>query len=115
METGSDAAIYDFHDTLRTGSIKVIANKKELTLSPGKEILLTRNSSSEFADSKSRQCPWLSQYRSTDVGGGIRAYVCDFSIAHGLTNVPIMRSLLVSKIPLKEKQRTKCLKMPLFC
>jgi hypothetical protein len=42
METGADSAIYDCHDNVRTGRIKVEVNGKKIVLAPGTQILLTR-------------------------------------------------------------------------
>ncbi len=96
METGNDAAIYDLHDNIHTGYIKVNANKKSLTLTPGTEILLTRNNTASFDTLNPGTTIGYRNVRSSDLGGGIKAYICDFSIAHGLNNVPTMRSLLTS-------------------
>ncbi len=110
METGSDAAIYDLHDSLHTGPIKVMANKKELTLSPGKELLLTRNSTADFTDLNPGNALGYRNIGSRDLGEGIKAYVCDFSIAEGLTNIPVIHSLLVSNNPSQRKAARRMLR-----
>ena len=103
METGNDAAIYDLHDTLRTGRIKVVANGKELALAPGTEVLLTKNASAKFNSLNPGKTIGYRNVRAADVGQGIKAYVCDFSIAHGMTNVPVIRNLLKSDDPAHKK------------
>ncbi len=96
METGNDAAIYDLHDDIHTGYIKVNANKKELTLAPGTEVLLTRNNTADFNQLNPCTTIGYRNVKSSELGGGIKAFVCDFSIAHGLSSVPAIRSLLRS-------------------
>ncbi len=109
-ETGSDAAIYDYHDTLRTGAIKVKVNEKELVLAPGKELLLTRNSTADFAELNPGNKLAYRNIGSTDLGNGIKGYICDFSIPHGLTNVPVIHSLLVSHERVHKKVAHQMLK-----
>ena len=96
METGNDVAIYDLHDTIHTGSVKVTVNKKEFTLAPGKELLLTRNQSAKFAELNPGNELGYRNVTSSNLGSGIKAYICDFSIAHGITNVPVINNLLLS-------------------
>ena len=110
METGNDAAIYDLHDTLHTGSIKAIVNQKELTLAPGKELLLTRNNNADFSELNPGNSLGYRNVGSTDLGNGIKAYVCDFSIAHGVTNVRVIHNLLLSQESAHKKAAHQMLK-----
>ena len=110
METGNDCAIYDLHDTLHTGSIKVVANQKELTLAPGKELLLTRNSNADFSEVNPGKGIGYRNVGANDLGNGIKAYVCDFSIAHGIANVPVIHNLLLSHDPAHKKAAHQMLK-----
>lgn len=103
METGADAAIYDLHDSPFTGYVKIVANKKELTLSPGKEVLLTRNATASFESLNPGRQFGYRNLRSSDLGEGIKAYVADFSIAHGLSNVAVINSLVKSNDPAQRK------------
>jgi hypothetical protein len=103
METGADAAIYDLHDNVYTGSVKVVANNKTFTLSPGTEILLTRNSTANFESLNPGNALGYRNVRSSDLGGGIKMFVSEFSIANGVSNIPVARSLL--KSPLKEQRK----------
>jgi len=95
-ETGSDAAIYDYHDTLHTGAIKVTVNKRNVFLAPGKELLLTRNTTADFTELNPGNKLAYRNVGSTDFGSGIKGFVSDFSIPHGLTNVPVIHNLLIS-------------------
>ncbi len=78
METGADVAIYDLHDNLLTGSVKVIVNNRQFTLSPGKEILLTRNNNESFDVLNPGKEIAYRSVRATDLGTGIKAYIADF-------------------------------------
>jgi hypothetical protein len=110
METGSDTAIYDLHDTLHTGSIKIEANGKQIVLSPGKEVLLTKTSGADFASLNPGKSIGYRHVQSATMGDGITAFVCDFSIAHGVATVPIIRNLLVSNDPSRRNTASKMIK-----
>jgi len=110
METGNDCAIYDLHDTVQSGPIKVMVNHKELTLAPGKELLLTRNSNADFSELNLGKSLGYRNVGSSDLGNGIKAYVCDFSIAHGVTNVPVIHNLLLSQDRTHKKAAHQMLK-----
>ncbi len=110
METGNDAAVYDLHDSLHSGPIKVLVNNKEIVLAPGKELLLTRNNTGDFASLNPGNHLGYRNVIATDLGNGIKGYVCDFSIAHGLTTVPVMHNLLVSNDPAQRKTARSLLK-----
>jgi hypothetical protein len=97
METGADSAIYDLHDTMQTGPIRVVANNKTLTLGPGQQVLLTRNMNATFAELNPGSVVGYRNVRSTDMGSGIKSYICEFSIPHGLNNVEVINGLLYSK------------------
>ena len=102
-ETGADGVVCDFHDNLCTGSVKVIANNKELTLSPGTQVLLTRNSTADFESLNPCNALGCRNIRSSDVGGGIKVFVCDFSISKGIASIPVIHNLLKSQDPGQRK------------
>jgi hypothetical protein len=108
--TTGHCAIYDMHDTIHTGAIKVSVNKKELTLAPGKELLLTRDYNADFADLNPAKALGYCNVGSIDLGNGIKAFVCDFSITHGIVNVPVVHNLVLSKDPLQRKVARQMLK-----
>ena len=99
METGNDAAIYDLHDSLHTGVIKVVANGKEIALTPGRQILLTRNGSADFRALNPGNALGYRHVSATEVGAGIKAYLCDFSIPQAMANVNVIGQLLKSNSP----------------
>ena len=110
METGNDVAVYDLHDDLRTGSIKVITNGKEMALAPGTQVLLSRNGKANFESLNPGNAIAYRNVKVSDMGAGVKAYVCDFSIVHGLSNVPVIRRLLVSGDPAQRRAAWKLIK-----
>jgi hypothetical protein len=110
METGNDAAVYDLHDSLQTGKIKVVANGKELTLSPGTEVLMTRNNTANFETLNPGVSIGVRNIREKDMGAGIKAYIADFSLAGSMMNVPVIHSLLKSDNHNHKKAADKMLK-----
>jgi len=111
METGADVAIYDFHHSHSTGPVKVLVNNKPFMLSPGTQMLLTRNLTASF-DSLNPGGENIAyrNVRSGDASEGIKTYICDFSIAHGLTNVQVIHQLLFSKDPAQQRVAHNLLK-----
>ncbi len=99
METGHDVAIYDLHDNLATGYIKVNVNNKVLTLSPGTQLLLTRNNEEDFESLNPGYEIGYLNVQKRDMGDGIYAYVCRFPIASAISNVRIIHDLLASNDP----------------
>ncbi len=110
METGADSAIYDMHDSLATGPIRVVANNKTITMGPGQQILLTRNLKASFAELNPGSVVGYRNIRSAELGGGIKSFVCDFSIPHGLNNVKVIHGLLYSQEPKHQKLVRQMLK-----
>jgi hypothetical protein len=73
--------------------------------------LLTRNvAATDFASLNLDDSIAYRNVRSGDVGEGIKAYICEFSIAHAMTNVELIRSLLFSKDPRQQKMAGRMLK-----
>jgi hypothetical protein len=88
---------HDLHDSISSGPVKVIVNKKEIAMGPGTQILLTRNQTASFESLNPRSCVGYRRVKSSDLGGGIKSFVCDFSIAHSLSNMEVLHSLLYSQ------------------
>ncbi|MBY0357257.1 MAG: hypothetical protein K2W82_04580 [Candidatus Obscuribacterales bacterium] len=109
METGNDAAVYDLHDSINA-PVKITANGKEMTLSPGTQVLMTRDSKGSFEALNPGSSIGTRNVRSKDLGGGIKAYIADFSISGGVMNVGVIRSLLKSDNPEHHKAAMKMLK-----
>lgn len=109
METGNDAAVYDLHDSANN-PVKVLVNNKEMTLSPGKQILLTRDSKASFNALNPGNNIGTRNVSDKDMGQGIKAYIADFTILGGISNVQVMRELLKSNNPEHVKAAHKMLK-----
>ncbi|MBX9572647.1 MAG: hypothetical protein K2X77_27375 [Candidatus Obscuribacterales bacterium] len=115
METGADVAIFDFHDSGSTGPVKVEAGNKPFTLSPGMQLLLTRSSEGSFNKlNPAHGAIGTRRLRHASLGDGTRAYVCDFSIPHGINNVEVIRNLVRSKDPQHQKSVNRMLKNALI-
>jgi hypothetical protein len=110
MDTGKETAIYDFHDSMTTGGIKVVANGKQFRLSPGKQMVLVKDGSNDFDSLNPGKTIGYRNVQSSELGDGTKAFVCDFSIARGLMNVPIMRNLLRSENSNQRKIAWKMIK-----
>jgi hypothetical protein len=79
-------------------------------MTPGSEILLTRNSTAAFEELNPGRALGYRKIHSSDMGEGIKAFVADFSIADGLQNVPAVHNLLTSKEPAQRKAAWKMIK-----
>lgn len=109
METGNDVAIYDLHDR-KGASVTVVANNRKLSLGPGKECLLSRNLNAGFETlNPGGQSIGYCNVNDQNLGGGIRAFTCEFSIVGGIASVPILRNLLQSNDPVQTKAAHKML------
>ncbi|MBX9572653.1 MAG: hypothetical protein K2X77_27405 [Candidatus Obscuribacterales bacterium] len=115
METGADVAIFDFHDSGSTGPVKVDASNKPFILSPGMQVLLTKDPTKGFNQlNPADGAIGYRHLRHTSLGEGTRAYVCDFSIPHGINNVEVIRHLVRSKDPRHKKSVNQILKNALI-
>jgi hypothetical protein len=110
METGKETAIYDFHDSMMTGGIKVVANGKQFMLSPGKQMVLVKDGSNDFDSLNPGKTIGYRNVQSSELGDGTKAFICDFSIAHGLMNVPIIHNMLRSDSSSQRKIAWKMIK-----
>lgn len=109
METGNDAAVYDLHDSMNN-PVTVLVNGKEMALSPGKQVLLTRDSKAAFEALNPGSNIGTRNVSEKNMGMGIKAYIADFTISGGMTNVTVMRNLLKSDNPEHLKAAHKMLK-----
>jgi len=96
METGNDMAVYDLQDTYK-GAVRVIAGKKEIVLTPGKQVVLTRKPDAKFDEVNPGSRIAYRNVRSEDVGDGVRAFAAEFSIPSAMTRVEPLRQMLISK------------------
>jgi hypothetical protein len=110
VATKESTAIYDLHDSLSNGRITVLTEKRKLALSPGTELLLSRNESANPSELKPLGSIGPRSPKSLEVGNNVRALISDFSIADEMATVPIVRSLLTATDPLQKRAATSIIK-----
>ncbi len=109
METGHDVAVYDLHDT-HHGAVRVAAGNQTIILHPGQQVVLTRNSTADFEKINPGGKISYRHSRSQDVGGGIKAFLADFSVPTALSNVAPLKQMLSSTNPSDRKIAHQLLK-----
>jgi hypothetical protein len=104
MKSQQDVAIYNFDQSLRGKAVTVLVNGKRFTLSPGVELLLTKNTATDFAAlNPDGGRIGYRNIQSSDVGNGIKAYVAEFSIPNAFRNLEVIHKLLSSTDPRDQK------------
>jgi hypothetical protein len=109
IETGHDVAVYDMHDG-HHGSVKVQVGKKLITLTPGKQLVLTRDLAADFDRVNPGSRIAYRGVHGEVVAEGIKAYAADFSIPSIMMNVAPLKRMLASDIPSERRQAHKLLK-----
>ena len=102
MANGDDLAIYDLHDSFSAG-IKVTAGKKEISLSPGTQVVLTRSGRHTFDEVNPGSVIACRQIKSFDVGGNMKAFTCEFSLTSAIASVRPLQQMLTSSNPRHRK------------
>jgi hypothetical protein len=96
VHNGASVAVYDLHDSVRSGRIKVVAGNKELSLSPGSQAVLSKDQTASFDSLNAGNTIAYSNVREGKLGAGTKIFVADFSIPHGLASISVVRNLLES-------------------
>ncbi len=109
IETGHDVAVYDMQDG-HHGSVKVQVGKKLITLTPGKQLVLTRELASDFNQINPGKRIACRGVRGEVLAEGIKAYAADFSIPSIMMNVAPVKRLLASDTPSERRQAHRLLK-----
>jgi hypothetical protein len=109
MARKADVAIFDFHDNGTTGSVSVTMNDKDVTLTPGMELVLTPATTFEPTNRANEFIPYRN-VRLAAHGATVNAYLCDFSIPNGVVNIGFLRDMLDSKDPKQRKLARSILK-----
>jgi hypothetical protein len=109
METGHDVAVYNLHDT-HAGGVKVNVGGKQITVSPGTSVVLTRQDKADF--SKVNPGVTIGHRNPVPVamGEGVKAYYSEFSITSALYTVAPLRQMLASKSSGDRKAAQRMLK-----
>ena len=98
VETGHDVAIFDLADK-KNGSVKVVNEKRQLELLPGKGVILTRNMSSSFDKINPTKDIAYRNLQSFNFGEGVKAHAVDISILTAMSNVVALRKIKNSDNP----------------
>jgi hypothetical protein len=96
METGHDVAVYNLHDT-HAGGVKVNVGGKQITVSPGTSVVLTRQDKADFSKVNPGVTIGHRNPVPVPMGDGIKAYYSEFSITSALYTVAPLRQMLASK------------------
>jgi hypothetical protein len=103
VQVGDNVAIFDIHDA-NASSVKMTVNKEEVSLSPGTEALITNNNKADFESLSFNDQIAYRNLRSHEVSANsndenAKVFLCDFSLATAIKNVPAINHLLKSSDP----------------
>ncbi|MBX9880228.1 MAG: hypothetical protein K2Y22_17350 [Candidatus Obscuribacterales bacterium] len=102
METGNDVAVFDISDGPK-GRVRVKSGNKIITMSPGKQVVLTRQLDADFDKINPSKLIGYKNPKSQLVADDIRAYSADFSLPSVMMSVAPMKRLLTSDSPADRK------------
>ncbi len=109
IETGHDVAVFDMHDG-KKGPVRVRAGKQMITLSPGKQLVLTRQLEADFDAINPEKLIAHRNVKTVATSEGIRIYSADFSLPSMMMNVSPIKRMLASDNPAERRQARKLLK-----
>ena len=109
IETGHDVAVFDMHDG-KKGPVRVRAGKQMITLSPGKQLVLTRQLEADFDAINPEKLIAHRNVQTVAITEGIRIYSADFSLPSMMMNVSPIKRMLASDNPAERRQARKLLK-----
>jgi hypothetical protein len=110
MKTADDVAVFDLHQS-KQSAVHIVAEKKLITLDPGRLVVLTKQSARDFERTVGPY-RWIGYRnpREEDINSEIKAFGMDFSIPSALTNVIPLKNLLASSNRLDRLTLDKVLK-----
>ncbi len=94
-ETGADVAILNLDD-VRKGAVRVVAGDGVLTLQPGKQLVLTRDTAPSFERVNPTPRIATRNTRKLELGDGITGFLSEFSIPSALSQVIPLKKLVAS-------------------
>ncbi|MFA6270516.1 MAG: hypothetical protein WC657_04925 [Candidatus Paceibacterota bacterium] len=96
MKTPNDVAVFDLHQS-KESAVHIVADKKMITLDPGRLVVLTKQSARDFERTVGPY-RWIGYRnpREEDINSELRAFGMDFSIPSALTNVIPLKNMLAS-------------------
>ncbi len=102
METGHDVAVFDISDGPK-GRVRVKSGNKIITMSPGKQVVLTRQLDADFDKINPSKLIGYKNPKGQLVADDIRAYSADFSLPSVMMSVAPMKRMLTSDSPADRK------------
>ncbi len=96
MKTADDVAVFDLHQS-KESAVHIVADKKLITLDPGRLVVLTKQSARDFERTVGPY-RWIGYRnpREEDINSELKAFGMDFSIPSALTNVIPLKNMLSS-------------------
>ncbi|MBX9877390.1 MAG: hypothetical protein K2Y22_02945 [Candidatus Obscuribacterales bacterium] len=98
METGHDVAVFDINDGPHA-RVRVKSGNKVITLSPGRQVVLTRQLDADFDRVNPSKLIGYKNARAHMVASDIRAYSADFSLPSVMMSVQPVKRMLSSDNP----------------
>ncbi|MBA4079254.1 MAG: hypothetical protein C0508_29770, partial [Cyanobacteria bacterium PR.023] len=110
MKTAGDVAVFDLHQS-KESAVHIVADKKLITLDPGRLVVLTKQSARDFERTVGPY-RWIGYRnpREEDINSELKAFGMDFSIPSALTNVIPLKNMLSSNNQLDRVTIEKILK-----
>ncbi len=110
MKTAGDVAVFDLHQS-KENAVHIVADKKLITLDPGRLVVLTKQSVRDFERTVGPY-RWIGYRnpREEDINSELKAFGMDFSIPSALTNVIPLKNMLSSNNQLDRVTIEKILK-----
>jgi hypothetical protein len=110
METETESAIYDLHDNTGRDCVHVLISASDISMLPGYELLMTKNTSAPFAAVNPGNIIRFRHVQAKQLKNGTKIFACEFSIPDCIHNVPSLRKLLRSDEPEHQKAMHSILK-----
>lgn len=97
-ETGANVAILNLDD-VRKGAVRIVAGDRVLTLQPGKELVLTRETTPSFE--RVNPMPRIATRNTSklELGDRLTGFLSEFSIPSALTQIIPLKKLVASVDP----------------
>lgn len=103
FDNGSTVILYNL-DAASKSDVKILLpNKKHVSVSPGQEVLLTKDPGKDFAQLNPGSGIAYKKPREHDLGDGIRAFDAEINITSALSSVKPLRQLVSSTKPGDQK------------
>ena len=90
--------------------MRVLTRGKTFTLSPGTELLLTRNTNVSFSQLNPNASIPYDHLKVSKVAGDTTAFACNFTLSSALIAIPMIRTLSASTDPAETKALSKLVK-----